>query len=191
MKKFGLYFLATALLVGGTTYVARAEEDDDKEEAVAESAIPPPVKATLNTIAPGAKFKSAVLEEEDEAKQYEITVTTTDGKEIEVMILTDGQFVETEEQVKEAGLPKGVADTLKEVLPNGKTIELEKKMVVVYEVKREVGEKTYEVMLDGSGKIIKIESEGEEGEEEEDEKDEKNEKGEEHEKAEAKEKAKK
>lgn len=165
MKKSSLRFIslaAVALLAGASFLAYAGEEKDDESESVKEASIPAAVLATAKGALPGATFKEAQLEDEDGTKVYEIVMTTADGHEVEVMVTTDGQLTETEEKVKESALPAAVAKTLKEVLSSGKTEVIEKKTVVVYEVKREIGEKTYEVLIDANGEVLWLKAEHEE-----------------------------
>ena len=173
MKRSFLQLAAvTALAFSLTTpHFAFAEEAEEKEEApIAQAAVPATVMSAVQAALPGAAFQSAVLEDEDGAKVYEVKVKSADGRLVEVMVRADGQFTETEEQVSEEALPKPVAGTFKKLLAAAKTEELEKKTMVVYGMKKEVGEATYELTVDANGKVVSltVESEGdEEGEEKE------------------------
>lgn len=168
MKKrnllFGLFALAL-LLVGSVGVSVLAEKEEGKEGDEGKSAkvesLPAAVKATLAEAAPGAKVDKASIEEDDDEKEYEITVTTASGKKQEVVISEDGQLLEIEEEVTESALPAAVAKTLKDVLPGGKTEEIEKKLVVQYEIKKVVGDRTYEIVIDAKGEIVSIEAEDE------------------------------
>jgi hypothetical protein len=48
------------------------------------------------------------------------------------------------------------------VLPNGKVLEMEKKTVVVYSLKRKVGEKVYELEISADGQVQSLDQEHDE-----------------------------
>ena len=138
------------------------EKEEDEDKPVAVDKLPVNVLQAAQAAVPGATAESASTEEEDGAKIYEVAFKGTDGKKIEASVTADGNLIETEQEAKEADLPAAVKQTLKEVLPGGKGLEAEKKLVVIYEVKKEVGEKTYELTIDATGKVLSIVAENEE-----------------------------
>ena len=173
MKKSIARFAAVALLTlsGSTAFLASAaeKEEDEKDEkeapALTEASIPAPVMATVKSNAPGAAFVKAELEDEDGTKVYEVKVKTVDGLEIEVMVRPDGQLTEIEEKVKGSALSGPVAKTAKHLLAGGEVKGIEKATVVVYEVKKEIGEATYELSLDANGNVRSLSKSDEESEE--------------------------
>ncbi len=170
-----VYFLFLLALVASLAFsVAIAESQDsekDKEEgkSTAVENLPAPVKAAVEEAAPGGKALSASLEEEeDDYELYEVVVRDAAGKTLELLIAPAGQLVEIEEEVKESSLPPEAQKTLAEVLPGGKTLEIEKKMVVIYEVEKQVGDAVYMVKLSGEGKLLSVSKENEDDDEEDD-----------------------
>ncbi|MBI5153984.1 PepSY-like domain-containing protein [Candidatus Poribacteria bacterium] len=168
-RKFSPYALVPAAFLAGAAFFATADEAEEKEDdgaPIAAADIPAAVRKTAESAVPGAAIQSAVLEDEDGAKVYEVKLKTADGREIEVMTSPDGALIEIEESVTEQQLPAAVLKTLHEVLPGGKTDEIEKKTVVVYEIEKEAGGSSYELLLDSNGGILSIEAEHEDGEHE-------------------------
>ncbi|MCC6548302.1 PepSY-like domain-containing protein [Candidatus Sumerlaeota bacterium] len=164
MKKLPLLTaLAAALFAVSIAFVAQADEKDDHEEsdAITEASLPAAVQATLKAHAAGATFKKASLDNEDGVKAYEVDMKGADGQSFEFVINADGQLVEMEENVKEGSIPSSISQGLKDLTPTGKTEELVRKTLVVYEVEREVGNKTYELTFDANGTILKIKCENE------------------------------
>lgn len=75
----------------------------------------------------------------------------------------------TAAHAEEQPLPKAVQKTLKQVLPNAATKEIESEVAVYYVMKKEIGETTYEITVDDEGELedFATEYEGEDDEEEE------------------------
>lgn len=157
MKKFALLAF-TLLIAGGFTYVASADDKDDEDDKLEKIAavtdLPAEVQAALKST--GATFKSAHRENEDGVKLFEIDASDAGGKAMEIVITNDGQLLEIEHEIKEDALPAAVSKTIGEVVPKGTTEELVKKTVTVYEIEREVGDTTYELTIDGTGKVLHI-----------------------------------
>ncbi len=151
------------LLVAGLAIRAQTAKAEEKEAVEATEVqlkpadVPAPVMATVKAQAPGASFVSATLDDEDGHKVYEVTVKTAEGRTIEMAVRPDGAFLESEEAMEAKSLPEAVAKTLAAVLPGGELKEVEKKIVVQYEIKKAVGEKGYELCLNPNGDVVDLE----------------------------------
>jgi uncharacterized membrane protein YkoI len=164
--KLWLVALLAAGLLGGA-FIAYAQDDesekkDGDEKQVTQTQVPAAVMKTAEATIPGGKFVKASTEREEGQSLYEVVMQTADGKKVEVSTLADGTHVESEEDVTEADLPASVRQAVADVLPNGKVLEMEKKTVVVYSLKRKVGEKVYELEISADGQVQSLDQEHDE-----------------------------
>lgn len=138
-----------------------ADDDDDGEESIAPEALPTAVKAAVQAVAPSGRIVKASTERENGVLVFEVEVETADGGEMEIAVTAEGNVLEIEEALLADQLPAAVQRTLAHVLPGGSTAEVEKKMIVVYEIEKTIDGVEYELVIDQVGRILSISSDDE------------------------------
>lgn len=117
------------------------------------SPVPEKVKAAFEKKFPQAK-KVKWEKESDTEWEAEFKM---DGMEYSANFLEDGNWQETEHEIKEKDIPSTVATTLKRELPGYKVEEAEVSETekgLVYEFEMEKGEEGVEVVIDSNGTLI-------------------------------------
>lgn len=157
-----------ALVLSG--FVLAGENGESKEQKTKAGAgadsLPAAVLKAAQAAVPAATIRETEQEMEDGTLIYEVEMHTTDGREIEVAVSADGTVLEVEEKVAEGDLPAGVRKTLTHVLPGGRTGELERKTVTLFEVEKEIEGRSYELLMDASGRVLSLHVEHADGEDE-------------------------
>jgi uncharacterized membrane protein YkoI len=135
--------------------------DDDKEEKVPLDKVPEAVLKAVKAKFKGAELLSAQTEKEDGKTLYEINLKDK-GHSVDVSLTADGEIVSIERTIDAKDLPKPVMDALNSKYPKAefKTIEeVTEKGKTNYEVLLVTSEKkTFEVVFDKDGKIVKEEA---------------------------------
>jgi hypothetical protein len=130
-----------------------------------------------------AKFSSAKKvewEEDDDAWEAEFKMK---GKEVSAQFNTDGDWLETETEIKPKNLPAAVTAAINSLFPGSEIEEAERvetpDLAEAYEVELENGKKEVEALFLPDGTLLaqEVEEEGEEKEDEEGKKGEEDEKG--------------
>jgi peroxiredoxin len=173
-KSTGIVLALLAALILGVSTNASAE---GKKEFTKKD-LPAAVTSAFEKTYPKAAIKGVSKEKENNTTYYEIE--SIDGTTKRDLLFTaDGTIAEIEESIEAKDIPEAVAKTLKSEY--GKyTIEKSEKVMkgsdTKYEFVVKKGKKRMEIVLDGSGKVVKTEKKGsakeknEENEKEENEK---------------------
>jgi hypothetical protein len=117
------------------------------------------------------KAKSVKWEKEND-KEWEAEFKL-DGKEFSANFLNNGEWIETEHEIKKSELPEAVTASIKANFADHKIDEAEKsekKEGTFYEVILEKGDHEMEVVFDATGKVISKKEHSEDDEDEDDEK---------------------
>jgi uncharacterized membrane protein YkoI len=135
-----------------------------QEKKVPLKKVPKAVLKAVKDKFPGAEVKSASTEkdEKDDKKiVYEVTIKHK-GSNIDVSVTPEGKIVSIEKQIAFKDLPEAVSAAVKKKYPKAKiklTEEVTKGDEITYEILLVTTEKkTYEIVLDPKGKILKTES---------------------------------
>ncbi|MBK8267276.1 MAG: hypothetical protein IPK83_02815 [Planctomycetes bacterium] len=169
--KMRIYFVCIgALLAIGTLMGVLANaappkgEDGEKERVVKESEVPAAALGALKKLAGGAKIAKFEEEIEHGSKFYEGEWMVDGGKK-EARVTEHGDLVEIEESVSEAASPKSVVAAARKMAGDGAAIQIEKKTLIVYEVKFEIQGKRHEICLtpDGRAQHDEAENDDEDG----------------------------
>jgi uncharacterized membrane protein YkoI len=157
----GLLIAAMIVCAGYLAYADHHEEgkEEEDERAITQSEVPPAIMSAAEKEVPGGKFQKAEVEKEHGQEMYEVAFTTAEGQKVEVKYLADGTLIEREEKIPEKALPASVKKALEGLKPAGSIVEIEKKTVTVYEIKRKAGEKFEEIKINASGRVISSEQE--------------------------------
>jgi hypothetical protein len=142
---------------------SEAEEQGEKEEGaevqeakVDLSALPEAVLSAFKTAYPDAVIKGASQETEQGVTYYEVeSVEGTLHRDL--LYAADGKAVEIEESMATTDMPAAVQETLAKEYPEAKVLKSEKLTkgdIVQYEMQIQVGEKTIELTIDPTGKIV-------------------------------------
>jgi uncharacterized membrane protein YkoI len=143
-----------AITVGAVLVLAKVQDDEEK---VPLEKLPAKVTAAVKAAFPGAELVSAEKETEDGTTIYEVAIKDK-GTAIEVSLLTEGTIIEIEKLLQEKDLPKAVNATIAAKYAGAKVKKAEEITKVNWEVLLEMGGKTVEVKLDGSGKVVEEET---------------------------------
>ncbi|HTU23637.1 MAG TPA: PepSY-like domain-containing protein [Gemmataceae bacterium] len=135
-----------------------ARADDEKEEKIPLDKVPKAVLKAVKAKFKDAKLVSAQKENENGKLAYEINLKHK-GAKIEVTVTPDGKIVSVEKTIAVKALPKPVTEAVNRKYPRAKYMSVEEVSAdgkTSYEVLIATAEKkTFEVVLDKSGKIIK------------------------------------
>jgi uncharacterized membrane protein YkoI len=150
-------WLAMSVFVGvlaGLT--ARAEEG--KEEKVPLDKVPKAVLKAVKAKFKGAELVGAQTEKDGDKLVYEINLKDK-GQAVEVSVTPDGKIVSIEKTIAAKDLPRPVSEAINSKYPKAKykrVEELTEDGKTSYEVLIVTAEKkTFEVVLEPSGKIVK------------------------------------
>lgn len=120
------------------------------------SALPEAVLSAFKTAYPDAVIKGASQETEQGVTYYEVeSVEGTLHRDL--LYAADGKAVEIEESMATTDMPAAVQETLAKEYPEAKVLNSEKLTkgdIVQYEMQIQVGEKTIELTIDPTGKIV-------------------------------------
>jgi hypothetical protein len=138
------------LMLGASTPLL-AQKIDSKN-------VPASVKNSLNQ-----NFGVTIATWDKEGEDYEANFKVQ-GKKASVVFSPTGIILETENTIDQSSLPASVKTTLEKDYAGYKIEEAEKitsKGVIQYEAKVEKGEKSFELLFDVDGKLLKKEEEHE------------------------------
>jgi hypothetical protein len=114
--------------------------------------VPPAARAALQKLAGDAKISKIGVEREHGVLLYEAE-WEKDGREVEAEVTADGDLVELEEEMSMRDLPPAVRKAVEGRFTGASKVEVEKKIVVVYEIEGKVGDKEIELMVFPTGEI--------------------------------------
>ncbi len=133
---------------------------------------PPSVRTAVEKAHPGAKIAGCKEERERGRLQYEVGITTKEGKKMELDISPEGALLLTEESVPSDAVPEMVKKALAAKYPDAKEIEAEKQTAadgkVSYEIAFKVGNDRKELTFTPDGKLVEEEKNGEKDERDDD-----------------------
>jgi len=123
---------------------------------------PTPVKASVAKAYPGSTITGCKQETEKGAVQFEVKLSTKDGKPLEADVAPDGAILQTEEQIAPQKLPAVVLDTFKARYGESKVGKAEKIVkaggAIEYEIAFTRGGAKMEVTISHEGKVLEEES---------------------------------
>src|SRR5262245_42809231 len=151
-----LRFISGAVLAITVGAVLVLPKVQDSEEKVPLDKLPATVIAAVKAAFPSAELVSAEKETEDGNTIYEVAIKDK-GTTIEVSLLTEGTIIGIEKLLKEKDLPKAVNATIAAKYAGAKIKKAEEITTINWEVLLEMGDKTVEVKLHGSGKVVEEE----------------------------------
>ncbi len=114
--------------------------------------LPEAARATLRRLARGAKLIKAEREREDGVIVYEAE-WQVGGVKHEASVMTDGTLIETEQLVSADSAPASVRAAIATHFGLGAKVVIEKKMVVVYEVKGKIDGRMREMLVFPTGRV--------------------------------------
>jgi hypothetical protein len=170
----GIVLALLAALILGVSINASAEG----KKKFTKKDLPAAVTSAFEKAYPKATIKGVSKEKENDTTYYEIE--SIDGTTKRDLLYTaDGTAAEIEESIEAKDIPEAVAKTLKS--DYGKcTIEKSEKVMrgsdTKYEFVVKKGKKRSEIVIDGSGKVVKTEKKGAAKEKDEENEKEENEK---------------
>lgn len=130
-------------------------------QKITEDKVPAAVKTTFKSKFPKATETKWEMESKTE---YEVDFLIEKMK-YSAKFDQNGKWLETENEISVASLPKVVSDAIAKEIPAGKIEEAEKAETsdkgTIYEVEVKNGKKEYEVVVNSNGKILKKEEEHE------------------------------
>ncbi len=135
------------------------EEQAESERAVTQAEVPAAALATLKKLAAGAKINAFAEEIEHGHTFYEGSWQGPSGANVDVLVTATGNLVETEEQVSADQVPKAVLAAARKAAGEGAKLGLEKKTMVLYEVKFRKGNRGHELLLAPEGRVVETEVE--------------------------------
>ncbi|MHC4403535.1 MAG: PepSY-like domain-containing protein [Planctomycetota bacterium] len=151
------------------------DEDEDRDEpaemerSVTQAEVPAAALATLKKMAAGAKMTAFAEEVEHGHTFYEGSWKNAAQKNVDVLVTPTGDLVEIEERVGADQVPAAVLKVARKAAGKGAELGLEKKTMILYEVKFRKGRSRHEVLLTPDGRRVEEEVEkGKRGEEDED-----------------------
>jgi uncharacterized membrane protein YkoI len=157
--------IATCLALGATAPA--------QEEKVPLDKVPAKVMAAVKDKFKEAEILSASTEVEEGKTLFEIQLKVN-GQAHDVTLTEDGTIVEIEKEIAARDLPKSVTDALETKYPKAtykKVEEIAKGGKTLYEVLLDTDDKrSWEVVLDATGKIIEMEDKTGKKDEDEDKK---------------------
>ncbi|MBN1899865.1 PepSY-like domain-containing protein [Candidatus Sumerlaeota bacterium] len=157
------------MAVAGLIFLVYAEENLSLDK------IPAAVRQTIEKYAEGAKINEIELEKENGKEVYDVEILK-DGKEVDFMVSTDGQFLgfeeeeedddeeddESETKIELAQAPQAVQDAIKKIVgdnPIKEVIEEKEDGVTTYEAEYTVGGMEHSLECAATGEILELESE--------------------------------
>ena len=126
------------------------------EERVTLDKLPAAVKATVLKETTGGKITEIDREQEHGVVSYKVE-WIRDGVEREVTVTEDGAVLELEETVKIAQVPAAVRKVIAQRFGPGAKVEIEKKLVVLYEVEGKVNGRERELVILPTGRVQECE----------------------------------
>ena len=170
----GIVAVLLALLILGVSTNASAEG----KKKFTKKDLPAAVTSAFEKAYPKATIKGVSKEKENNTTYYEIE--SIDGTTKRDLLYTaDGTIAEIEESIEAKDIPEAVAKTLKSDYGKCTIEKLEKVMRgsdTKYEFVVKKGKNRSEIVLDGSGKVVKTEKKGAAKEKDEENEKEENEK---------------
>ena len=142
------------------------EEDEDEDQGPAESErevteaeVPAAALATLKKLAGDAKISEFAEEIEHGHTFYEGSWKAGSKEKMDVLVTATGDLVEIEERVGVDQVPKAVVAAARKAAGKRAELGLEKKTMVLYEVKFTKGKRRFELLLTPDGRLVEKEVE--------------------------------
>lgn len=135
---------------------AEAEKCEFKEETEVEidlKQVPQKVQETLNKYAGDSPIEKVILETKDGVKIYEAHFKK-DGKKMEVYVLEDGTWIETEEIISSADVPEVVKKAAEKKFGTTAEIKYNKKVMIAYEAEAVVKGEEKEILITPDGDVF-------------------------------------
>lgn len=139
-------------------------EDEDKgqgesERKVTEAQVPAPALAALKKLAGRATITEFAEEVEHGHTFYEGSWQTPSGAKMDVLVTAGGDLVEIEERLTADQVPEAVLKAAGKAAGKDARLGLEKKTMVLYEVKFRKGNRRHELLLTPDGRAVEEEVE--------------------------------
>ncbi len=135
---------------------AESEKCEFKEETEVEidlKQVPQKVQETLNKYAGDSPIEKVILETKDGVKIYEAHFQK-DGKKMEVYVLEDGTWIETEEIISPADVPEVVKKAAEKKFGTTAEIKYNKKVMIAYEAEAVVKGEEKEILITPDGDVF-------------------------------------
>ncbi|MCX7765520.1 MAG: PepSY-like domain-containing protein [Candidatus Sumerlaeia bacterium] len=143
-------------LLSQKTEKSEAEECKPKEETEVEidlKQVPQKVQETLNKYVGDSPIEKVVLETKDGVKIYEAHFQK-DGKKMEVYVLEDGTWIETEEIISAPEVPEVVKKAAQKKFGTTAEIKYNKKLMIAYEAEAVVKGEEKEILITPDGDVF-------------------------------------
>lgn len=147
-----------AAIVCVAAYAPQVAEADKSEREVSEAEVPATVMATLKKLAGGAKITQFAEEVDNGQTFYEGSWQTRSGADMDVLVTQTGDLMEIEEQVSADKVPAAILKVATKVTGSGAPLAMEKRTIILYEVKFQKGGRQHELMLTPDGRRIEVEA---------------------------------
>lgn len=150
-----------ASIIAGMAAVHAMEppKGEERERKVKESEVPKPALEALKRLAGGHALTEFSEEVEHGLTYYEGSWKGPNGN-VDALVTASGDLVETEEAVPEGSVPKVVLDKARSTAGKDAKLLVEKKTLILYEVKFRNNDRRHEVVYSPDGREHEHEEEG-------------------------------
>ena len=146
----------------------------ESERQVKKEEVPEAALATLKKLAGRAEITDFAEEIEHGHTFYEGSWKSRSGANMDVLVTKSGDLVEIEEQVDDDKVPSAVLKAARKAAGKGAKLMLEKKTMVLYEVKFQKDNSQQELLLTPNGRLVEEEVEKGKADDKEDKDDDEN-----------------
>jgi len=140
------------------TNSSEAVETGESERQVTEAEVPAAALAALKNLAGGAQITEFAEEIEYGHTFYEGSWKSPDGRNIDCLVTSTGDLVETEEEVQAGKVPAAVLKAAGKAAGEDTKLAFEKKTMILYEAKFQKGESGNELLLTPDGRRVEQET---------------------------------
>ncbi len=137
---------------------SEAVEMGESERQVTEAEVPAAALAALKKLAGGAEITEFAEEIEYGHTFYEGSWKSPDGRNIDCLVTSSGDLVETEEEVQAGKVPAAVLKAAGKAAGEDTKLAFEKKTMILYEVKFQKGDSGNELLLTPDGRRVEQET---------------------------------
>ncbi len=146
-------FVCAVSIGAGIAFVHAQEppKNEEHERKIKEAEVPKLALDALKKVAGGNALIEFSEEVEHGITYYEGSWKGTNGK-VDALVTASGDLVEIEELIPEASAPKAVLDKARSAAGKDAKLFIEKKTVVLYEVKYRKNDRRHEVVYSPDGR---------------------------------------
>lgn len=140
-------------IVAGIAFVQAKEppKGEEHERKVKEADVPKPALEALKKVAGGKPLTEFSEEVEHGITYYEGSWKGPNGN-VDALVTASGDLVEIEEAIPEASVPKSILDKARSASGKDAKLFVEKKTVILYEVKYRKNDRRHEVVYSPDGR---------------------------------------